>query len=119
MSFCQSVNNFVFHNVRKKVYLQRISQHYFIQKKSTAEAYRIIVETYGDHALTETACRDRFRCFKNNDFDVEDKERFGTPKRFEGEELEVLLHEDLCQVQAELAELLGFDHTIVWNVRKH
>ena len=37
--------------VQKKVYFQGISLHYFIQKKSAAEAHRILVETYGNHAL--------------------------------------------------------------------
>ena len=80
--------------VPKKVYLRGILLYYFIQKKSAAEAHRILVETYGDHALSKTTCRDRFRRFRNNDFDVEDKERSGAPKKFEEEELEALLHED-------------------------
>ena len=48
--------------VPKKVYLQGILLHYFIQKKSAAEAHRILVE--------KTTHRDWFRHFKNNDFDV-------------------------------------------------
>lgn len=85
------------------------------QKKSTTEARRILVETYGDHALSETTCRDWFRLFKNNDFDVEDKEkeRFGAPKMLVDEELEALLHEGSCQAQAELSESLGIDLTTV------
>ena len=58
-------------------------------------------------------CRDWFRCFKNNDFNVEDKEISAMPKKFEDEELEVLLHEDSCQAQSEFAELLGVDHTAI------
>ena len=58
MSFHQSVNDFVFHSmsdfVPKKVYFQGILLHYFIKKKSAAEAHRILVETYSDHALSET-----------------------------------------------------------------
>ncbi|EFN78223.1 Histone-lysine N-methyltransferase SETMAR, partial [Harpegnathos saltator] len=96
-----------------KEYLQEILLHYFFQKKSAAEAHRILVETYSDHALSETTCRDWFRRFKNNDFDVEDKERSGAPKKFEDEELEALLDEDPCQTQNELAESLGVDHTTV------
>ena len=46
-----------------------------------------------------------FRCFKNNDFDVE-KEHSGALKQFEDEDLEALLDEDSYQVQAELAESL-------------
>jgi len=79
--------------VPKKEYLWGILLHYFIQKIFAAEAHRILVETYSDHALLETACRNWFRRSKNNDFDV-DKERSGAPKKFENEELEILLHED-------------------------
>jgi len=45
--------------------------------------------------------------------DVEDKERFDAPKKFEDKELEALLHEDSRQMLAELAESLGVDHTTV------
>ncbi|KAG5315597.1 MOS1T transposase, partial [Pseudoatta argentina] len=48
--------------------------------KSAAEAHRILVQTYGDNALSDTTCRDWFRRFKNNDFQLEDKERSGAPK---------------------------------------
>ena len=67
--------------VPKKVYLWGILLHYFIQKKSAAEAHRILVKTYSNHALLKTTCRDWFRCFKNNDFNVEDNERSGRLKK--------------------------------------
>ena len=82
--------------VPKKEYLWGILD-YFIQEKFAAEAYRIRVKTHGDHGLSKTTCRDWFRRFKNNDIDVEDKKRSGTPKKFEDEELEALLDEDSCQ----------------------
>ena len=66
--------------VPKKVYQQGILLHYFIQEKSAVEAHRILVETYGDHALSEITCRDWFRSFRNNDFYVEDKECSGILK---------------------------------------
>jgi len=93
--------------------LQGILLHYFIQKKSAAEAHRILVETYGNHALSETICRDWFTRFRNNDFDIKDKERSGGPKKFEGEESEALLHEDLVQTLADFVESLEIDHTTV------
>ncbi|KAG5323649.1 MOS1T transposase, partial [Pseudoatta argentina] len=77
--------------VPNKVYLRGILLHYFIQKKSAAEAHRILVQTYGDNALSDTTCRDWFRRFKNNDFQLEDKERSGAPKKFQDKELEQLL----------------------------
>lgn len=96
-----------------KEYLRGILLHYFIQKKSAAEAHRILVDTYGEHALSETTCRDWFRRFKNNDFDLGDKERSGAPKKFEDEELEELLNEDSCQTLTELAKSLRVDDTTV------
>ena len=99
--------------VPNKPYLRGILLHYFIQKKSAAEAHRILVETYGDHALSERTCRDWFNRFKNDDFDVQDRERSGAPKKFEDEELETLLDEDPCQTQSEVAKSLGVDRTTV------
>ena len=99
----------------KKVYLQEILLHYFIQKKSAAEAHRIFVETYGDHALSKTTYRDWFKCFKNNDFDVEDKECSGTPKKCGDKELEALLHECClvtCEQLLQQQKRKGFLHCI-------
>jgi len=84
---------------------------HFTQTKS--ESHRILVEIYDGYAFSETTCRDWFRCSKNNDFEVEDIERSGAPKKFEDEELEVLLHEDLCQTLTELVKSLGVDHATV------
>ncbi|KAG5326294.1 MOS1T transposase, partial [Pseudoatta argentina] len=65
----------------------------FCRSKSAAEAHRILVQIYGDNALSDTTCRDWFRRFKNNDFQLEDKERSGAPKKFQDKELEQLLDE--------------------------
>ncbi|KAG5326409.1 MOS1T transposase, partial [Pseudoatta argentina] len=99
--------------VPNKVYLRGILLHYFIQKKSAAEAYRILVKTYGDNALSDTTCRDWFRRFKNNDFELEDKERSGAPKKFQDKELEQLLDEDPSQTLSELGKILQVDESIV------
>ncbi|GBP22803.1 Mariner Mos1 transposase [Eumeta japonica] len=92
--------------VPNKVYLRGILLHYFIQKKSAAEAHRILAETYGENALSDTTCRDWFRCSKNNDFELEDKERSGAPKKFEDEKLEELLNQDRCQTLRKLGKTL-------------
>ncbi|KAG5313046.1 MOS1T transposase, partial [Pseudoatta argentina] len=99
--------------VRNKVYLRGILLHYFIQKKSAAEAHRILVQTYGDNALSDTTCRDWFRRFKNNDFQLEDKERSGVPKKFQDKELEQLLDEDPSQTLSELGKILQVDESTV------
>ncbi|KAG5318765.1 MOS1T transposase, partial [Pseudoatta argentina] len=54
-------------------------------------------------------CRDWFRRFKNNDFELEDKERSGAPKKFQDKELEQLLDEDPSQTLSELGKILQVD----------
>ncbi|KAG5315555.1 MOS1T transposase, partial [Pseudoatta argentina] len=99
--------------VPNKVYLRGILLHYFIQKKSAAEAHRILVQTYGDNALSDTTCRDWFRRFKNNDFELEDKERSGAPKKFQDKELEQSLDEDPSQTLSEFGKILQVDESTV------
>jgi len=79
----------------------------FNWKKSAAEAHRMLVEVYSNTAPTDKSCREWFRRFKDGDFSVEDKPRFGQPKKFEDKELKALLEEDQSQTQEELAESLG------------
>ena len=61
-----SVNNSCFRSVKmssfvpNNEYLRGILLHYFIQQKSDAEAHRVLVETYKEHALSVTTCRDWF-----------------------------------------------------------
>jgi len=88
-----------------KRYLRELLIYFFNLKKS--EAHRLLVETYGDAALSERSCREWFQKFKNGEFDVEDKERSGRPKVYEDAELEALLNEDSYQTQKELALTLG------------
>ncbi|KAG5318592.1 MOS1T transposase, partial [Pseudoatta argentina] len=83
------------------------------EKKSAAEAHRILVQTYGDNALSDTTCRDWFRSFKNNDFELEDKERSGAPKKFQDKELEQLLDEDPSQTLPELGKILQVGESTV------
>ena len=45
----------------------------FNMKKSVAEAYRMLSNTYGEAAISERTCREWFQRFKNGDFDVEDR----------------------------------------------
>jgi len=66
----------------------------------------MLVEVYGDTAVTDKSCREWFRRFKDGDFSVEDKPRSGQPKKFEDKELEALLEENQSQTQKEFTELL-------------
>jgi len=59
-----------------KRHLRELLIYFFNLKKS--EAHRLLVEAYGDGALSERSCREWFQKFKNGEFDVEDKERSGS-----------------------------------------
>ncbi|EGI62180.1 Mariner Mos1 transposase [Acromyrmex echinatior] len=88
-------------------HLQEVLIFCFNMKKSTAEAHQMLSNTYGEAAISERTCREWFQCFKNGDFDVEDRYSGGREKIFEDAELEVLLDQDSCQNQKELARSLG------------
>ena len=72
----------------KRRYLEELFIYFFSLKKSTVEAHRLLVETYGEAVLSERSCREWFQKFKNGEFEIEDKERSGRPKVHEDAELE-------------------------------
>ena len=43
----------------------------FNMKKSAAKAHRMLLNTYGEAAISERTCREWFQRFKNGDFDVQ------------------------------------------------
>jgi len=96
-----------FENFRKKQHLREVLLEYFFAKKTAADSHRLLVDVYGDDALSRTQCFEWFKRFESGDFDIKDKERPGQEKKFEDEELETSLSEDSCQTQDELAKALG------------
>ena len=61
----------------------------------------MLVETYGEAALSERSCREWFQKFKIGEFDIEDKEHSGRPKVYEDAEWEALLDQNSCRTQEE------------------
>lgn len=90
-----------------KPHLWEVLIYFFNLKKSAADAHRLLVEAYGEVALSERSCREWFQKFTIGEFNVDDKERSGRPKVYEDTELEALLMEDSCQTQDELVFILG------------
>jgi len=88
----------------------------FNLKKSTAESHRMLVEAYGDNALSETTCRDWFRRFNDDNFDLSDKKRENRPRKIEDCQLQALL--DDIQSQKMLAEQLGVSQAAI-SMRLH
>lgn len=99
--------------VPKKQHFPQALIFCFHLKKTAAEAHRMLVEAYGEHAPSERTCERWFSRFKSGDFSTEDKERPGQPKKFEDAELEALLDEDSSQTQDELARALNVDRSTV------
>jgi len=55
----------------------------FNLKKSATESHRMLEEVYGDNALSETTCRDWFRWFNDDNFDLSDKKHENRPSKIE------------------------------------
>lgn len=104
--------------VPTKEHLREVVLHYFILKKKAAQAHRILVEVYGEYAPSERTCQKWFGRFKDGDFDVEDRERPGRPKKFEDKELEALLNEDPNQTTQQLADALNVNQATISKRRK-
>ena len=81
-----------------KRHLRELLIYFFNLKKSAAEAHRLLVETYGGAALNERSCLEWFQKFKNDEFNIEDKEHSGRSKVYEDAELEALLDQDSCEI---------------------
>ena len=79
----------------------------FHLKKSAAESHRMLVEAYGDRALSEATCKRWFQRFRDNDFDVRNEERGRPPKKFEDAELQAILDEDDTLSQKQMAAMLN------------
>ena len=84
-----------------KRHLRGLLNYFFNLKKSATETHRLLVEAYGEAALSERSCREWFQKFKNGKFDIEDKKRSGSPKVYEDAKLEALFDQDSCQTQEE------------------
>src|SRR5436190_23031111 len=66
--------------VPNKEHLRHSLLFLFHQKKKAAEAHRLLVETYGEHAPVIRTCETWFRQFKSGDFDLKDNEHPGAAK---------------------------------------
>ena len=64
----------------KKKHMREVLLFCFNLKKSAAASHRMLVEAYGDNALSETTCRDWFRRFNDDNFDLSDKKRENRPR---------------------------------------
>lgn len=85
--------------------MREVLLFYFNIKKKATEAHELLLEAYPEYALELRMCQYWFARFKSGDFDIEDKERPGQPKKFEDEELVMLLDQDSCQTQGEQLSL--------------
>jgi len=76
------------------------------------------VKAYGDNALSETMCRNWFRRFNDDNFDLSDKKRENRPRKVEDYQLQALLDEDDTQSQKMFAKQLGVSQAAI-SMRLH
>lgn len=70
-----------FENWRKNQHFREVLLSHFFAKKTAAESYRLLVELYGEHSLSNTHCKEWFARFKSDDYDIRDKERPRTTEK--------------------------------------
>jgi len=71
-----------------------------------------------DDALSETTCRDWFRRFNDDNFDLSDKKCKNWPRKVEDCQLQALLDEDDIQSQKMLVEQLSVSQAAI-SMRLH
>jgi len=82
---------------RDKLFFRHVLLHYFDLKKTAAVAHKLLVKAYGNCAPPKRTCQEWFQQFKNSDYNVNDKQRSGQPKKFEDTELQALLDKNSTQ----------------------
>lgn len=99
----------------KKEHLREVLLHHFLAKKNAAETHKILLEVYGENALSETQCREWFRRFKSGDFDLSNKERGRPEKKFEDTDLQAILDEDATLSEKMMAQMLNVTQQTISN----
>lgn len=90
----------------KSAHLREVLLFCYNWKKSATEAHQMLVEVYGDHALSKAQCYNWFKKFKSGNFETDNEPRGKPADKFDDAELQNLLDQDNCQTQDELAEQL-------------
>ena len=90
-----------------KQFIRHCIRYEFHQGKSAAKTCESICFVLGVNVVSKSTCKFWFRRFKEDDFDVSDRERSGAPQKVTNNELQALLDQNSCQTQNELAQQLG------------
>ena len=63
----------------KNEHFRHILLFYFRKGKNAAQAAKMLRDVYGEEALKDRQCRNRFDKFRSGDFSVKDEQRSGRP----------------------------------------
>lgn len=70
---------------------------------------------YGDHASSNSICKEWLQRSRSGNFQVSDKEDEEAPKKFEDTQLQELLDEGVCRTLHDLSKKLDNDRSTVNN----
>ena len=88
-----------------KQFIRHCIRYEFHQEKSAAKACESICSVLGVNVVSKSTCEFWFRRFKEDDFDVSDREHSGVPQKVTNNELHYSIKTHVKQ--NELAQQLG------------
>lgn len=99
--------------IPKKSHMRHVFAFYFNLKKSANEIHRLLVETYGEYAVSERKCRQWFRRYTKRIYVVKEKNRPGGSEQTEDVNLEASLNEDARQTEEDSLDGFHFKNTVM------
>jgi len=79
---------------------------------------RMLVQTYGDNALSETTCRDWFRRFNADNFDLSDKKRENRSRKVEDCQLQSSFGRGRYPIAKNACQAIGCSQAVI-SMRFH
>ena len=80
-----------------------------------AKSYLVLIDAYGEHALTQKICEGWLKHIKSGNFDVKSKKRSGRLENFGDTDLQALEHKKI-DMSVNVTQSTIFDAYMYWEI---